>query len=206
MSRIAFYFFLVPLINFAQVSFETQIDSISTAEEAENFINSYNSGKLYVFNEEKHKTRLATDLFKLSKGGKKVIRTEFKTTVYKIIDKSKTLHNRVHYILLDGNTMSLQDIEDRRNDIVSKFQNGYDFKTLAKYYSMDINANKGGDSGWFAEGAMPIQFQTAVASHQLNDIFKLDIPEAKAYYVILKTHEAKNIDEITVLKFSETAR
>ncbi len=70
-------------------------------------------------------------------------------------------------------------------------------------HSMDINAKRGGDLGWFPEGQIHQNFENAVKSHDLGDVFLLDIEERRSFCVILKTFEPKHIEEITILKFTE---
>lgn len=52
---------------------------------------------------------------------------------------------------------------------------------------MDSNVNKG-DLGWFSEGTMYKAFEDAIKSHKKNDLFEVDIPENRWYYVVLKTY------------------
>ena len=89
-----------PLICFTQNTIEKQLDSISTPEDATKFLKTHKSeeGKLYIFNKEKHKTRLAKELFKLSKGRKKVYKTDFKKTYYKIINKAEVDYYKFNII------------------------------------------------------------------------------------------------------------
>ncbi len=68
---------------------------------------------------------------------------------------------------------------------------------------MDINAKRDGDLGWFPEGQIHQDFENAIKSHYLGDVFMLDIEEGRSYDVILKTFEPKHIEEITILKFTE---
>ncbi len=68
---------------------------------------------------------------------------------------------------------------------------------------MDINAKRDGDLGWFPEGQIHQNFENAVKSNDLGDVFLLDIEERRSFYVILKTFEPKHIEEITILKFTE---
>ncbi|MBO6881782.1 peptidylprolyl isomerase [Winogradskyella sp.] len=206
MKQFFFLFLLIPFLGFSQDSLEQELDSISTTEEAKTFAKTHkkaNKSKLYTFNKEKHKTRLADDLFKLSKGAKKVVKSEDKTTYYKIIDKENVLHYRASYIYFDGNKMSLEDINKKRAKIMAQYKQGYRFDALAKLHSMDISANRGGDLGWFPEGKMHPEFEEAIKNHNTNDIFTLDIEEGKWYYIVLKTYDAKPIEEITVLKYTE---
>lgn len=195
----------IPIFSFAQDSLEKELDSIASTEAAETFIKTHKSskGKLFTFNKEKHKTRLADDLFKLSNGGKQVIKTDFKKTFYKVIEKKEVLHHRVSFIFLNGNEMDLDEINRLRTKIISQYKDGYKFESLAKIHSMDLSANQGGDLGWFAEGVMHPEFEAAIKTHKMNDVFTLDIEDKKWHYVVLKTYEPKLIEEITVLKFTE---
>ena len=191
----------------AQTSTEAELQILKTPKQIENYLEIKNSkkNKLITFNEEKHKTILAKDLFKLHVGATKVNEGEFEKTFYKVINKSKNTYHRVAYIYLDASTYSIPEINNLREKIIAQYNNGASFDFLANQYSMDSNANKGGDSGWFLKGDMHSDFENEVLNenHSLNDIFTIDIPSEKWYYVVLKTHEAKEISEIDVLKIVE---
>lgn len=191
----------------AQTSTEEDLLIIETPEQVESYLETKKSkkNKLITFNEEKHKTILAKQLFKLSVGGTKVNEGEFDKTFYKVINKSKNTYHRVAYIYLDDSKYSIPEINTLREKIIAQYNNGAPFDFLAKQYSMDSNANKGGDLGWFLKGEMHSDFENEVLSenHSLNDIFTVDIPSEKWYYVVLKTHKAKEISEIDVLKIVE---
>jgi hypothetical protein len=83
--------------------------------------------------------------------------------------------------------------------------NGAPFDFLAQQFSMDESAKKGGDSGWFKEGDNLFDFEKSVTkgNHQLEDVFSVDSPQSNSYYLILQSHEPKNISEIKVLKIVE---
>jgi len=206
MKQLITLLIFIPLFCFGQNDFNKELDSILSKEDAKSFIkaNKDIKGKVIVFNKEKHKTQLAEDLFKLSKGGKKVVKSEYNNTYYKILDKEKVIHHRSSFIYFDGSNMNIDEINIKRFKIISQYKQGYKFGELAKLHSMDISANRGGDSGWFPEGRMHPDFENAVKSHNTEDIFTLDIKERNWHYVILKTHDAKKIEEVTVLRFSET--
>lgn len=207
MKQLFFLLLCIPFLSFSQESLETELDSISSIDEAKTFAKAHkksNKSKVFTFNKEKHKTRLADELFKLSKGGKKVVKGDYKTTHYKVIDKQKTLHQRVSYIFFDGNKIDIEEINEKRDKIISQYQQGYEFNKLAQLHSMDLNAKRGGDLGWFPEGEMHPTFEEAVKDHDTNEIFTLDIEDRNWYYVVLKTHDSKTIEEITVLQYSET--
>ena len=92
-----------------------------------------------------------------------------------------------------------------RDTIIKKHMNGAPFDFLAQQFSMDESAKKGGDSGWFKEGENLFDFDKSVAgaNHQLETVFTVDSPQSSSYYLILQTHEPKNISEIKVLKIIE---
>ncbi|KAA5821177.1 hypothetical protein FPF71_16875 [Algibacter amylolyticus] len=192
----------------AQTSVEKDLEILETTEQAETYLKEKKSkkNKLITFNEEKHKTILAKELFKLSIGGKKVNDGEFEKTYYKVVNKTKKKYERLSYIYLDGSKYKLEEINTLRDKIIAKYHNGAPFDFLAKQYSMDANAKKGGDLGWFLKEETHPAFETNVfgETHELNDIFKVDVPTENWYYVILKTHEPKEILEIDVLKIVES--
>lgn len=117
---------------------------------------------------------------------------------YKILLKSKTLAFRVSYIYLDGSKISIKEIEKLRNKILEEYNNGNPFALLARKYSMD--SSKDGDLGWFSEGMMVPEFEDAIKKHKQRDIYKIEIPDKKWYYVVLKTFENKEVEELSILK------
>jgi parvulin-like peptidyl-prolyl isomerase len=199
---------LIASVCWSQETLETELDSINDEVSATKFIETHksNKGKIITFNKEKHNTRLANELFDLNKGGKKTYKTDIDKTHYKVIDKVKIPYYRVSYIFLDGKEKSIDEINTLRSEIIAKYNDGFPFKNLAKRYSMDNNANRGGDLGWFTNGDMVLEFEEAVINSNSNvgDIFTVDIENKNWYYVILKTYDTKMIEEIKVLKLTES--
>lgn len=190
----------------SQNSFQTELDSIKDEIQATKFIETYTSikGQLFVFNKEKHKTQLAKDLFNTGKGGSKVIQTDFDKTHYKVIDKYEIPYHRYSYVYLDGKDKSFTEMRQLQNNIISKYNEGFRFKDLAKMYSMDANANRGGDLGWFTRGKSTTELEDAILNeNDGKDIFTLEFPDKEAYYVVVRTHPTKFIEEIKVLKVTE---
>lgn len=191
----------------AQKPIEKELESIETPEQIEDLLKAKNSkkNKLITFNEEKHKTTLAKRLFKLSKGGIETTETEFYKTFYKVVEKKQTLNYRVSYIALRSSNLNDTGLQDMQTKIIEKYKDGASFDFLAKQYSTDRNANRGGDTGWFAEGESNFEFEDAVIKeqHNLNEIFTYNIPSLNIYYIILKTYEPKHVTEIKVLKIVE---
>jgi len=198
-------------LNFGQSeSFESSLDSIQSESEAQEFIknNKATRGQVLVFNKEKHRTRLAKEIFNLNVGSKKFDKKNPNPTYYKVIEKISTPYAKASAIFFDGKRKTLAEINKSRNLIIRRFRDGYQFEDLARMYSMDKTAKQGGDLGWFTKGEMPKNIENAVFSgkHGINDIYMVDIPEQDAYYVILITAEKKLIEEVKVLKVTEPAR
>jgi len=198
---------LVPFFGLGQESFEKQLDSITTSEQAQTFLkeNKPTHGKLFTFNKAKHKTRLANDLFKLSKGGKKVIRTDFKKTFYKIVDKGEVDYYKFNIIVIDASKTSDEDAILKREKVLSLYKQGYRFTDLAKHHSTGSSAKTKGDTGWIKAGDMSVAFDDIALKedHTIGDIFSIDDVENKKYYLVVKTEDRTPIEEITVLKFTE---
>lgn len=203
---LTFSFAVFAFVLNAQTSTEETLATIETQEQAKQFIKdkySFNS-KLFIFNEEKHKTQLAKALFKLEKGQIKHEKGEYDKTLYKILEKTTNSYYRVSYIFLDGNTYNQESINELRKTLILKYNNGVSFNDLANQYSMDNNANKGGDTGWFTLGDMHPDFENAIIyDHALEDIYTVDVPSKNWYYVVLQTYMPKDITEIEVLKIVE---
>jgi len=202
--------FLLSFSITAQKELQKELDSVTTIERAQRFIDSKNGrkNKIITFNEEKHKTKLTEELLKLSNGGHKVIKREGENIHYKILEKNEITYYRVSYILLDGKELSISSIENLRPQIIEKHKRGVPFKDLALQYSMDHNRKRGGDSGWFTYGEMLPEFEQQVMNdnHQKDDIFTVNVESNQWYYVVKKTHDKKSIKEIKVLKVVESTR
>ncbi len=203
-------YLLLSFNTLAQRKFQKELDSVTTIERAQRFINSKNGkkNKIITFNEEKHKTKLTQELLKLSNGGHKVIKKEGENIHYKILEKNEIIYYRVSYILLDGKEFSISSIEKLRPQIIEQHDRGVPFKDLALQYSMDNNKKRGGDSGWFTYGDMLPEFEEQVMNdkHQKDDIFTVNVESNQWYYVVKKTHDKKSITEIKVLKVVESTR
>ena len=197
MNRILLTILLcIPLLSFSQLRIDKELDSINTEADASKFIetNKEARGKIIVFNKEKHNTRLAEDLFKLSTGGKKVYKTDFEKTYYKVIEKQSIPYYRVSYVYLDGKQKTMDEINLTREKVIRRFYEGYRFKDLARLFSMDQNANRGGDLGWFTNGETHPDFEAEVldASHGVNEIFTIDIPSKRLVLCCCKNAQYQN--------------
>jgi peptidyl-prolyl cis-trans isomerase C len=67
--------------------------------------------------------------------------------------------------------------EKEANDILTKLKSGGNFEELAKKYSVDSSAAKGGDLGWFGKGSMVPAFEKAALAlkeGQISGVVKSD--------------------------------
>lgn len=171
-----------------------------------NKLNQYKKeGKLFVYNEDKHKTQLSRMLFKIKVGKNKKIDKGFYRLNYHVLSKQKLMHHRVRYIFIDQTKFeSDQDYKSYLNTIRNLTKNNA-FKSVAMQYSMDYYKNMGGDSGWFKQGTThPTFFKEVTHSTRLADeIFEFEIPEIKGYYFVKKTTPKKAINEVLVLQIKE---
>lgn len=106
----------------------------------------------------------------------------------KVLDEKEVTLFRVSYIALEeSESLSLVEINSKRDSIIQKFQEGISFTEL-----MDLSsriAYKTEDTDWsFWEEYIP-EFKNEIPKYNLNDLFKLDIPRLNLYMVVLKTHE-----------------
>ncbi len=201
---------LFPTLIFAQNDIRKDLDSISSTEQATAYIKSLRDGnnKIITFNEEKHQTELAREIFKMGKGSTKVFKSEIEDVHYKVIEKREIPYYRVNYIMLDGNEMRIKDINSLRPRLIKEINKGTAFNVLASRFSMDQNRFKGGDSGWITHGDMLPEFEERVMNdtYNVDDVFLVNVESNRWYYVVQKTHEKKNITEVKVLRVVEAKK
>jgi hypothetical protein len=117
---------------------------------------------------------------------------------YKVVETRKSFLLNAFYIYLDGSKLSMLQIDSTRQIIISKYNAGAQFADLVKEYNMDGNPNS--DLKMIAEGALLKDFSEAVKAHNKGEVFKIDLPEKKWYYVTLKTAEEQEASTFSVLK------
>lgn len=71
--------------------------------------------------------------------------------------------------------------------IITKLNNGEKFADLAKKYSSDGSASKGGDLGWFNKGDMVAAFEDAAYALEKGKYTTTPVKSDYGYHVILKT-------------------
>lgn len=181
---------------------EEKLQQVVDVETARKFISTHTElhSEIYTYNQEKHTNELSKKLFKLNKGDTFLVEQKNNNAIYKIVSVVPTKHYRASYIFFNARKLSVVKINKLRKDIITNLQKGSEFKDLAGKYSMDRNAVRGGDLGWFEYDSVFPEFINALEKHTINDVFTLDVVAKKRYYLIKKTANAKNIKLLTVLK------
>lgn len=132
--------------------------------------------------------------------GLREIKNASQTITEKLLQKDSILEFRVSYIYLNGSKMPKNKIDSLRDEIKNKYTANVPFSELAKEYSDDPSAKNGGDLGWFPSGRMVASFESAIKAHKKDDLFFAEYVEGSRewYFVILKTHEDRKSEIITV--------
>ncbi len=71
--------------------------------------------------------------------------------------------------------------------IISRLNEGEDFKKLAKEFSECPSRKKGGDLGWFARGQMVREFESAVYNMNVGQTTHDPVKTKFGYHVIRRT-------------------
>ncbi|MGZ4033577.1 MAG: peptidylprolyl isomerase [Bacteroidia bacterium] len=189
----AFTFF--GLFTFGQ-NLNEKIKHIKTADQANEFIkaNPKLAGEIIELNSGTDSSEIAKKIFD-NKSENSIIIEGY---TYKVVETKISFLIRESYIFLSGDKLSLEQINKLRQTIISKYNSGTVFTDLAKEYNMDRNPNC--DLGWLPEEMMVKEFSTAVKEHKKGEIFTIDVPDKKWYYVTLKTFNDREVKIYTILK------
>ncbi|MBO9631511.1 MAG: peptidylprolyl isomerase [Chitinophagaceae bacterium] len=119
---------------------------------------------------------------------------------YKVLESKESIKYRASYIFLDGGSLSPSEIENLKKEIMAKINAGESWSSLSDKYTMDGNTTKGDTDWFFGEYSFPKEFQDAVAKHNKDDVFFLDVSEKDWHYIIKKTYNDDVQKDITVLR------
>ena len=192
-------FAIFHLVSFGQ-DIDKKIKKVKTADQANNFIkeNPTLNAELLEFNSNADSSEIAKIIF----DSKLQSIITIDGYIYKIIETKSSLSLRASYIYLNGDKLSIQQIDSLRKVIIDKYNNGVPFSDLAKEYNMDENPNC--DLGWFSEKMMVKEFSSAVKEHKKGDIFTIDVPSKKWYYVTLKPFDNRQVKTYKTLKIKSS--
>lgn len=193
---------LLPIISKAQTVAEvkTRIANVKTEEDAEKFLLQNDSvvGQVSSFDS----TYALFEYLQVFERGEVMTiepdKYPDKINLFKVLDKHKIQSFHIQYIYLDAVKLGLTQIDSLRKLIVKKHADGESFDGLARQYSMDGNAAKGGVLTW-KEGEMVKEFEHGIKEHSLGEVFTIDIPDEKWFYVVKNSERPKMAEVITVL-------
>lgn len=115
--------------------------------------------------------------------------------IYKVatMRPSDTYSARASHILFkwasDSDTEKAKAKKEAR-DVLRQIKNGADFAEMARLHGTDGTASKGGDLGWFSDGAMVAPFQEAVYGASRKGVLS-DVVETQFGYHIIDVTETK---------------
>lgn len=79
-------------------------------------------------------------------------------------------------------------VKDRKlaEELLKRIKGGASFSAIARDYSTCPSKSKGGDLGWFGEGAMVPSFEQAVKRMSVGSVSQV-VPTQFGYHIIKKT-------------------
>lgn len=194
MKKISFLILILSVLNGYSQNAKSKLDGVKTIEDAQRFVRENRDLVPEIYTLSPELDSLPRRYKGISEGD--VIKEGANTI--KIISIGKQSAFRVSYIFLDGSKKSVGDINKIRNQITNQYKKGIPFTDLAKKYTMDGNPT--GELNWFTEGQMVPEFEKEVKEHKKGELFNIDIPARKWYYLTLKTFDDREVTKITVLK------
>ena len=168
---------------FGQLTVYEQFQKINTMDQAQQFITANPQLKPALLNLSvgKDTTLIDKRLLRQKKGD--VFSVGYVT--YKVLEAKDTVDYRARYIFLDGGEYSKSQIDSLKKVILAKAQAGTPFEELSDQYTMDGNKTRGDTDWFFGEYMFPKEFQDAVATRKLGEIFFVDVSD-KNWPEILK--------------------
>lgn len=127
-------------------------------------------------------------------------------SIYKVssMSPSDTYSARASHILFKWASTSDADKATAKAEarkVLRQIRNGADFAEMARLHGTDGSASKGGDLGWFADGAMVAPFQEAVFNASKKGLLS-DVVETQHGYHIIDVTETKTNVVYKVAKVS----
>ena len=126
--------------------------------------------------------------------------------IYKVASMapSDTYSARASHILFKWASTSDEDkakAKKEARDVLRQIKNGAEFAEMARLHGTDGTASKGGDLGWFSDGAMVAPFQEAVYGASRKGLLN-DVVETQFGYHIIDVTETKTNVVYKIAKIS----
>ncbi len=106
-----------------------------------------------------------------------IVRSPAGFHIFKLIEKRSqqeqvvVQQTRAHHILIRSNEItSVTDAQQKLAQLRFRIVNGEQFEDLAKVYSDDATANKGGDLGWLNPGEAVPEFERAMDALKIGEV------------------------------------
>jgi parvulin-like peptidyl-prolyl isomerase len=182
---------------------KSDLSKIQTTQQAKEYLGKQSSikGELFELNSGRDTTDMDKELIGENAGHLIDYESEDKKKHYffKTLSVTQVRSFRVQYIFLDNKKITKEKVDSLKSVIFKRLDNGESFDILAREYSMDINSQKGGDLGWFSEGMMMREFEEKIKRKQTGEIFAVDIPSEKWYYIVRNSHSPRFDKKASVL-------
>lgn len=202
------YFAILSLISFSLNGqdvgkIKSELSAISTLEQANAYLSSHANVVGQVFELDSRTDTSIVDKQILSAPQADVLdfksQDEKQLVFFKPLEATEYKSYRVQDIFLDNARISLEKIETLRKEILKRLAKGESFESLAAEFSMDGGSKRGGDLGWFDGGMMVKEFESAVRKSKVGDVYTVDVPSMKWYYVVKTTHPPRVDKKLSVL-------
>jgi parvulin-like peptidyl-prolyl isomerase len=191
-------FLLFSLSVLAQETVTEKFQKITTVQQAEQFIAANPALKpaILKLSAGKDSALIEKRLLRQNKGD--IFSVGYVT--YKVIEAKDTVNYRANYIFLDGGSLTPREVDSLKKEILQKHSQGVSFEKLSDEYTMDGNTTHGDTDWFFGEYMFPKEFQDAVASHKLGEVFFVDVSEKQWHYIVKKTYDDRVKKDIVVLR------
>ena len=116
-------------------------------------------------------------------------------TLYKVSEVTEdtvSYAKASHILFKTEEEGSEAEARQQAQNVLQQLRNDADFAELAREYSEDVTASRGGDLGWFPEGRMVQEFEDAIFSRDETGLIPRLIKTDYGYHIIRVTEAPTN--------------